>query len=91
MDRGTVGRSLRVWPIAGANETPWERWTGRKASASWVRVWGCVAYAKLYKPDSKVHDQAVRTILLGRHPDQPGWICFDPANNSILVTLRSRD
>jgi Integrase core domain. len=75
-------------PLSAAkHECAWSRFTSKaKPSCSWVRVWGCLAYTKLYNPVTKVHDQSLRTIYLGQSPDQPGDVCYDPAHNRIHVS-----
>ena len=73
-------------PIKDApDECGMSRWyKGKKpAFAKVVRAWGCVAYFKVFNPASKVHDQAVRCVHLGRCWDQPGWRGLDPATGKI--------
>jgi transposase InsO family protein len=41
-------------------KTPFELWTGRKPSLNYLRVWGCVAEAKLFNPQQKKLDDKTK-------------------------------
>ena len=75
-------------PIDGApDECGMSRWYGKKPRFSTVvRPWGCLCYPKIIHTQSKVHDQSVRCMHLGRSPDQPGWRCFDPVSGRIYTS-----
>ena len=76
-------------PIPGSpDESPLSRWRkGRKGRfATVVRSWGVLCYPKIYDAKSKVHDQSVRCMLLGRARDQPGWRCLDPLTGRVHVS-----
>ena len=76
-------------PIPGSpDETPYSRWwpSGKKPRfAAVVRTWGCICYPKIFHPESKVHDQSVRCMNLGRAGDQPGWRCLDPRTGIVYT------
>ena len=70
------------------DECGMSRWNGEKPRfSSWCRAWGCTAYVKVHDPASKVHDQGVRCMYLGRaHGHSHGWRCLDVATGKIYVT-----
>ena len=72
------------------HECALSRFTGSKPSASHFRVWGCVVYAKVFHRVSKMADQAVRCVHLGRAPNQSGYLCFDPATKQMHVSVHCR-
>ncbi|KAD3337387.1 hypothetical protein E3N88_32907 [Mikania micrantha] len=48
-------------------KTPYELWTGRKPSLRYMKVWGCLAEAKLYNPFLKKLDmKTVTCYFIGR-------------------------
>ena len=50
----------------------------------------CVVYAKVFDRMSKMSDQAVRCVHLGRAPNQTGYLCFDPATRCMHVSIHCR-
>ena len=69
---------------------PHSRFTGSKPSASQFRVWGCVAYAKVYDRVTKMANQAVRCVHLGRAPNQSGYLCYEPRTRTMHVSTHVR-
>jgi hypothetical protein len=57
---------------------------GIKPNASQFRAWGCVAYAKVFDRVTKMADQAVRCVHLGRNDS--GYLCYDPAAKRMHVS-----
>ena len=64
------------------------RWNGTKpAFSTVVRVWGYLCYVKDFEAASKVHDQGIPCIHMGRSPTQPGWRCLDPSTGRVYTTV----
>ena len=68
----------------------WKALTGDVPSASWVRVWGCLCYPKLYNRQSKVHEQSARHVFVGICPDQPGYCCVNPITGAFISSPHVR-
>ena len=72
------------------NECSYSLFTGAKPSAAHYRVWGCVAYAKIYNPLTKMADRAVRGVHLGRAPNQSGYLVYEPQTRKMHVSTHVR-
>lgn len=67
------------------NECSYSLFTGNKPSASHFRVWGCVAYAKIYNPLTKMADRAIRGVHLGHAPNQSGYLVYEPQTRTTCM------
>ena len=78
-------------PLKGRpDDCPLSLFTGKKPSAAHFRVFGCAVYAKVFNRISKMSDQAVRCIHLGRAPNQSGYLCYDPATKRMHVSIQCK-
>ncbi|MCO5608214.1 hypothetical protein L7F22_062420 [Adiantum nelumboides] len=65
--------------------TPYESWYDRKPSVSYLRVFGCLAYAHIPKQlRGKLDDKAVKCIFVGYSSGSKGYRLYNPATNKIL-------
>jgi hypothetical protein len=64
--------------------------TGRTPNVMGFRVWGCVVYAKLMHPLTKMANRAVRCVHLGRAQSGPGYVCYDPAGQRVHISIHCR-
>jgi hypothetical protein len=69
------------------DECPLSILTGKKPSASHFRVFGCVVYCKVFDRVTKMANQAVRCIHLGRAPNQSGYLCYNPESKKMFVSV----
>ena len=53
-------------PSKAVRKTPFELWTGMKASLRHLHVWGCVAEVRVYNPQEKkrIQEQSVVSSLV---------------------------
>ncbi|MCO5572769.1 hypothetical protein L7F22_026528 [Adiantum nelumboides] len=69
--------------------TPYESWYDRKPSVSYLRVFGCLAYAHIPQQlRGKLDDKAVKCIFVGYSSGSKGYRFYNPATNKIF---ESRD
>ncbi|MCO5563189.1 hypothetical protein L7F22_016826 [Adiantum nelumboides] len=69
--------------------TPYESWYDRKPSISYLRVFGCLAYAHIpHQLRGKLDDKAVKCIFVGYNSGSKGYRLYNPATNKIF---ESRD
>ncbi|MCO5557209.1 hypothetical protein L7F22_010769 [Adiantum nelumboides] len=69
--------------------TPYESWYDRKPSVSYLRVFGCLAYAHILQQlRGKLDDKAVKCIFVGYSSGSKGYRLYNPATNKIF---ESRD
>ncbi|MCO5579352.1 hypothetical protein L7F22_033207 [Adiantum nelumboides] len=69
--------------------TPYESWYDRKPSVSYLRVFGCLAYAHIPQQlRGKLDDKAVKCIFVGYSSGSKGYRLYKPTTNKIF---ESRD
>ncbi|MCO5577358.1 hypothetical protein L7F22_031187 [Adiantum nelumboides] len=69
--------------------TPYESWYDRKPSISYLRVFGCLAYAHIPQQlRGKLDDKAVKCIFVGYSSGSKGYRLYNSATNKIF---ESRD
>ncbi|MCO5556563.1 hypothetical protein L7F22_010113 [Adiantum nelumboides] len=69
--------------------TPYESWYDRKPSVSYLRVFGCLAYAHIPQQlRGKLDDKAIKCIFVGYSSGSKGYRLYNPATNKIF---ESRD
>ncbi|MCO5591502.1 hypothetical protein L7F22_045486 [Adiantum nelumboides] len=69
--------------------TPYESWYDKKPSVSYLRVFGCLAYAHIPQQlRGKLDDKAVKCIFVGYSSGSKGYRLYNPATNKIF---ESRD
>lgn len=68
-------------------KTPYEAWHGRKPNIHHLRTFGCVAYAKVTKPNQgKLADRSVKTVMLGYEPGSKAYRLYDPSSKKVIVS-----
>ncbi|MCO5582114.1 hypothetical protein L7F22_036004 [Adiantum nelumboides] len=69
--------------------TPYESWYDRKPSVSYLRVFGCLAYAHIPQQlRGKLDDKAVKCIFVGYSSGSKGYRLYNPATNKIFESRR---
>ncbi|MCO5547846.1 hypothetical protein L7F22_001298 [Adiantum nelumboides] len=67
------------------NITPYESWYDKKPSVSYLRVFGCLAYAHISQQlRGKIDDKAVKCIFVGYSSGSKGYRLYNPATNKIF-------
>ncbi|MCO5552239.1 hypothetical protein L7F22_005751 [Adiantum nelumboides] len=65
--------------------TPYESWYDKKPSISYLRVFGCLAYAHIPQQlHGKLDDKAVKCIFVGYSSGSKGYRLYNPATNKIF-------
>jgi len=78
-------------PLVGSpSETAYSRFHGCQPSITHVRSFGCLAYALLYHPVTKMAERAIRGIYIGRASDQSAYLVQDVATGKIISTPHVR-
>ena len=68
-------------------QTPYEALKGRKPNISHLRVFGCIAYAKVEAHKLKKLDNRSRTLVhLGTEPGSKAYRLLDPTQQRIIVS-----
>ena len=59
-------------PSKSVEKIPYEIWTGRKPTLSYLRVWGCLAYVKRFQTD-KLSPWSDKCYFIGYPKVVFGW------------------
>ena len=66
--------------------TPYEKWYGKKPDVSYLRVFGCTAYAHIPAESRKKFDQkTVKMRLAGHSSLQKGYRLYDEKRQKVFV------
>ena len=77
----------RVPTKALQGQTPYECFTFKKPNIEHLRVFGCVAYAKITGPHLKKLDDRSRTVInLGTEPGSKAYRLYDPITKKVFVS-----
>nr|KAJ0222838.1 hypothetical protein LSAT_V11C200051890 [Lactuca sativa] len=77
----------RVSTKALENTTPYECWTGRKPNFEHLRVFGCIAHAKVMKGHlKKLEDMSKKYVYLGTEIGSKAYRLLDPNTGKICVS-----
>jgi transposase InsO family protein len=68
--------------------TPYESWHGEKPTVSYFRTFGCIAHAKVTKPNpKKLDDRSLRTVFIGyENGRSKAWRVYDPVAKRVHIT-----
>ncbi|KAD6119425.1 hypothetical protein E3N88_10696 [Mikania micrantha] len=77
----------RVPTLSLKDQTPYEAIHGRKPVLSHLRVFGCLAFAKIPQVNlKKLDDRSKALVYLGTEPGTKGYRLFDPENKRLVVS-----
>ena len=66
-------------PSKSVPKTPYELWTGKKPSLNYLRVWGCLAEAKVFNPNiGKLDSKIVSCYFIGYPDKSKGYRFYCP-------------
>ena len=74
----TVNLLLNQIPSKTVSQTPYELWSGKRPSLSYLRVWGCDAYVKL-TPTRKLDERAVKCKFVGYTLNSRAYVFYIPS------------
>ncbi|KAI3796687.1 hypothetical protein L1987_39366 [Smallanthus sonchifolius] len=76
-------------PSKSVPKNPYALWTGRKPSLRYMKVWGCLAEAKLYNPFLKKLDMKTVTCYFIGYPDHSkGYRFYYPSHVTRIVETK---
>jgi hypothetical protein len=76
-------------PSKSMPKTPYELWFGKKPSLNYLRVWGCLAEAKLFNPQQKkLDDKTVSYYFIGYPDKSKGYRFYCPDRFTKFVETR---
>ena len=74
-------------PTKATAKTPYELWTGRKPSLKHLRIWGCPAEGRPYKPyEKKMDSRTFSSYFIGYSERSRRYKFYDPTAKNIFET-----
>ena len=80
---------LNQVPSKIVSQTPYELWSGKRPSLSYLRVWGCDAYVKL-TPTSKLDARAVKCKFVGYALNSRAYVFYVPSEQRTFVSRNAK-
>nr|GEW17122.1 zinc finger, CCHC-type [Tanacetum cinerariifolium] len=67
--------------------TPYEALKGRKPNLQYIRIFGCISFAKVPSQNlTKLDDRSIQIVYLGSEPGSKAYCLFDPITKKIYVS-----
>lgn len=77
----------RIATRALKDKTPYEMFRNKKPSIEYLRIFGCIGYAKVDKPHLKKLDDRSRMLVhLGLEPGSKAYHMLDPQTRKVVVS-----
>ena len=67
--------TLNRAPSKSVETTPYELWVGKKPKLSFLKVWGCNAYMKIFHPD-KLKLKSEKCVFIGYPKETIGYTFY---------------
>lgn len=80
----TAAYTLNRVPTKTVQQTPYEIWTERRQSMSFMKVWGCEAFVKRLMSD-KLGPKSEKCIFVGYPNETKGYSFYNPSENKVIV------
>ena len=76
-------------PSKSVPKTPYELWTEKEPSLNYLRVWGCLAEAKVFNPNiGKLDYKTVNCHFIGYPEKSKGYRFYSPDRQTKFVETR---
>ena len=66
--------------------TPYELWFSKKPKLSFLKVWGCVAYVKMFHLD-KLKPKSEKCVFIGYPKETVGYTIYHRSEGKIFVAM----
>ncbi|KAK8669364.1 hypothetical protein V6N13_106796 [Hibiscus sabdariffa] len=80
----TTAFTLNRVPSKSVQKTPYEIWTGKRPSMSFMKIWGCQAYVK-HQMSTKLELKSYKCIFVGYPKETKGYFFFNPKEKKVYV------
>ena len=71
-------------PSKVVEKTPYELWTGKRRSLSFLKIWGYEAYIKHHASD-KLEPKSDKCLFVGYPKETKGYYFYIPSENKVFV------
>ena len=75
-------------PSKSVGQMPYEIWTGKKPTFSFLKIWGCEAYVKRLD-SSKLQPKSDKCLFVGYPKETKGYYFYHPQENKVFVALHA--
>ncbi|KAK8701846.1 hypothetical protein V6N13_020224 [Hibiscus sabdariffa] len=79
-----VAFTLNRVPSKSVQKMPYEIWTGKRPSMSFMKIWGCKAYVK-HQMSTKLEPKSHKCTSVGYPKETKGYYFFNPKENKVFV------
>lgn len=80
----TAAFTLNRVPTKTVQKTPFEMWTGKRPSMSFMKIWGCEAFVKRLDSD-KLGPKSDKCNFVGYPKETKGYYFYKPSENKVVV------
>ena len=80
----TAAFTLNRVPSKSVGKTPYEIWTGKTPSLSFLKIWGCEAFVKRLQPD-KLAPKSDKCIFVGYPKETLGYYFYNRSEGKMFV------
>src|SRR6185503_13865292 len=80
----TAAFTLNKVPSKSVDKTPYEIWTGKTPSLSFLKIWGCEAYVKRLQFD-KLAPKSYKCIFVGYPNEILGYYFYNRSAGKVFV------
>ena len=80
----TAAFTLNRVPSKAVEKTPYEMWTGKRPSLSFLKIWGCEAYVKR-QVSNKLEPKSDKCLFVGYPKETKGYYFYNPIENKVFV------
>ena len=80
----TAAFILNRVPSKSVEKTPYEIWTGKRPSMSFIKIWGCEAYVKR-QVSNKLEPKSDKCIFVGYPKLTKGYYFYKPTEHKVFV------
>ena len=84
----TAAFTLNRVPSKSVVKTPYEIWTGKVPSLSFLKIWGCEAFVKCLQSD-KLTPKSDKCIFVGYPKETLGYYFYNQSEDEVFVTRNS--
>jgi len=81
----TAAFTLNRVPSKSVVKTPYEIWTGKTPSLSFLKIWGCEAFVKCLQSD-KLTPKSDKCIFVGYPKETLGYYFYNRSEGKVFVT-----
>ena len=80
----TTAFTLNRVPSKAVEKTPYEMWTGKRPSLSFLKIYGCEAYVKC-QISNKMEPKSDKCLFVGYPKETKGYYFYNPIENKVFV------